>query len=168
MQRERKNWSFVSLLAISVFIVIIDQISKHVVRSTMDLHESVPIIKNFFHITYVSNDGMVFGINFPGSMYILTIISFILTIIFLIYFWRVRYNHIILRIGLALIIGGAIGNFIDRVLFKTVVDMFDFIFGSYHFYIFNVADSAVTVGMVFYLIYSFFLNKDSETNKSVV
>jgi len=133
----------------------------------MDLHESIPVIKNFFHLTYVANDGMVFGINFPGSMNILTVTSFVLTIIFLIYFWRVRNGHIILRISLALIIAGAIGNFIDRIIFKEVVDMFDFIFGSYHFYVFNVADSAVTIGMVFYLIYSFLLNKESKTNKTV-
>ena len=141
------------VLTISLVIVVIDQISKYLIRSTMELHETIPVIKNFFHLTYVSNDGMVFGINFPWSMYFLAAASFLLTIFLIVYLWHERKGHILLRISLALIIAGAIGNFIDRAMFKTVVDMFDFIFWGWHFYIFNVADSAVTVGMIIYLIY---------------
>ncbi len=156
------------VLTISFLIVIIDQISKYLVRSSMELHETIPLIKNFFHLTYVSNDGMAFGINFPGGIYIFTVASFILTIFLIGYLWHERNGHILLRIGLALIIAGAIGNFIDRLMFKEVVDMFDFIFWGYHWYIFNVADSAVTVGMILYLTYSFFLQPKTQTNKTAV
>lgn len=134
----------------------------------MELHETIPLIDNFFHLTYVSNDGMAFGINFPGGIYIFTVVSFILTIFLIGYLWHERNGHILLRIGLALIIAGAIGNFIDRLLFKEVVDMFDFEFWGWHFYIFNVADSAVTVGMIFYLIYSFILQPKLDKIKSAV
>ena len=151
------------VLAISFIIVIIDQISKYLIRSTMELHETIPLIKDFFHLTYVSNDGMAFGINFPGGIYIFTIASFILTIFLVGYLWYERKSNIILRISLALIIAGAIGNFIDRAMYQEVVDMFDFIFWGYHWYIFNVADSAVTVGMIIYLIYSFFLQPKKQT-----
>ena len=151
------------VLAISFIIVIIDQISKYLIRSTMELHETIPLIKDFFHLTYVSNDGMAFGINFPGGIYIFTIASFILTIFLIGYLWYERKSNIILRISLALIIAGAIGNFIDRAMYREVVDMFDFIFWGYHWYIFNVADSAVTVGMIIYLIYSFFLQPKKQT-----
>ena len=156
------------VLAISLVIVVIDQFSKYLIRSTMELHETIPVIKNFFHITYVSNDGMAFGIDFPGGIYLFTIASFILTIILIVYLWFERKGNIILRISLALIISGAIGNFIDRALYKEVVDMFDFIFWGYHWYIFNVADSAVTVGMIIYLIYSFALQSKKQTTKSPI
>ena len=156
------------VLTISFLIVIIDQISKYLVRSSMELHETIPLIKNFFHLTYVSNDGMAFGINFPGGIYIFTVASFILTIFLIGYLWYERNGHILLRIGLSLIIAGAIGNFIDRLMFKEVVDMFDFIFWGYHWYIFNVADSAVTVGMILYLAYSFFLQPKTQTNKTTI
>ncbi len=156
------------VLTISLIIVVIDQISKYLIRSTMELHETIPIIKNFFHLTYVSNDGMVFGINFPWSMYFLAVASFLLTIFLIGYLWHERKGHILLRISLSLIIAGAIGNFIDRAMFKAVVDMFDFIFWGWHFYIFNVADSAVTVGMILYLSYSFFLQPKEQIAKSVI
>ena len=156
------------VLTISIIIVIIDQISKYLIRSTMELHETIPVIKSFFNLTYVSNDGMAFGINFPGGIYIFTVASFLLTIFLIAYLWNERKGHLILRISLALIIAGAIGNFIDRIMFKEVVDMFDFIFWGYHWYIFNVADSAVTVGMILYLTYSFFLQPKKQTAKSVI
>ncbi len=156
------------VLTISLVIVVIDQISKYLIRSTMELHETIPVIKNFFHLTYVSNDGMVFGINFPWSMYFLAAASFLLTIFLIGYLWHERKGHILLRISLALIIAGAIGNFIDRAMFKTVVDMFDFIFWGWHFYIFNVADSAVTVGMIIYLIYSFLIQPKKQTTKTAI
>ena len=156
------------VLTISLVIVVIDQISKYLIRSTMELHETIPVIKNFFHLTYVSNDGMVFGINFPWSMYFLAAASFLLTIFLVGYLWYERKGHLILRISLSLIIAGAIGNFIDRAMFKAVVDMFDFIFWGWHFYIFNVADSAVTVGMILYLSYSFFLQPKEQIAKSII
>ena len=156
------------VLTISFLIVIIDQISKYLVRSSMELHATIPIIKNFFHLTYVSNDGMAFGINFPGGIYLFTIASFLLTIFLIAYLWNERKGHLILRISLALIIAGAIGNFIDRIMFKEVVDMFDFIFWGHHWYIFNVADSSVTVGMILYLTYSFFIQPKIQTTKTSI
>ena len=156
------------VLTISLVIVIIDQISKYIIRSTMELHETIPVVNNFFNLTYVSNDGIAFGINFPGGIYLFTIASFILTVFLIVYLWYERKSNIILRISLALIIAGAIGNFIDRAMYKEVVDMFDFIFWGYHWYIFNVADSAVTVGMILYLIYSFFIQPKKQTTKTVI
>ena len=87
----------VIVLTISLIIVIIDQISKYLIRSTMELHETIPVIKNFFHLTYVSNDGMAFGINFPGGIYLFTIASFILTVFLIGYLWYERKSNIILE-----------------------------------------------------------------------
>lgn len=157
-----------SVLAISIILVVIDQVSKYLVRSSMELYDSIPLINNFFHLTYISNDGMAFGINFPGGIYFFTAASFILTVVLIGYLWHEKNGHLLLRISLAFIIAGAIGNFIDRAVFKEVVDMFDFQFWGWHFYIFNVADSSVTVGMVLYLIYSLILQPKQKKIESTV
>ena len=150
------------LMLVSTVIVVIDQITKAVTRNTMLLGESKPVIQNFFHFTYVTNDGMAFGLNFPGGMYLFTLVSLLMTVFLVWYFWQEKDSDLTLRLSLALILAGAIGNLIDRMLFGTVVDFFDFMIGSYHWYIFNVADASVTIGMVLY-IYSSIITQ-SEVN----
>ena len=88
----------------------------------MDLHESIPLIQDFFHLTYVSNDGMAFGINFPAGIYVFTFVSFIASIGLAWYLWTVRTENFLLRLSLAFILAGAVGNLIDRILFGEVVD----------------------------------------------
>lgn len=145
------------ILLVSAVVVVIDQITKALTRTYLDLYDSVPVIPNFFHLTYVTNDGMAFGLNFPGGIYVFSIISIILTGVIFVYLWKEQYNHFLMRLSLALILAGAIGNLIDRLLFGKVVDFFDFMFGNYHWYIFNVADSSVTIGMTIFLYFSFFV-----------
>ena len=149
-------------MLVSAVIVIIDQITKAVTRSAMMPGESKPVIKNFFHFTYVTNDGMAFGLKFPGGIYYFTSVSLLMTVFLGWYFWQQKESDLTLRLSLALILAGAIGNLIDRMLFGTVVDFFDFMIGSYHWYIFNVADASVTIGMILY-IYNAVL-KQSEVN----
>ena len=139
------------VLLVSAVIVIIDQITKAVTRNTMTLGESKPVIQNFFHFTYVTNDGMAFGLNFPGGIYFFTSVSLLMTVFLAWYIWKEKDSDLILRLSLALIFAGAIGNLIDRVLFGTVVDFFHFMIGGYSWYIFNVADSSVTIGMILYI-----------------
>ena len=69
------------IFLVSAVVVVLDQITKALTRSNMDLYDSVPVITNFFHLTYVTNDGMAFGLNFPGGIYVFSVISIILTII---------------------------------------------------------------------------------------
>ena len=135
-----------NVLLVSAVIVVIDQITKAVTRSEMMLGESRPVIKNFFHFTYITNDGMAFGLNFPGGIYFFTLVSLLMTVFLGWYCWQQKDSHFTLRLSLALILAGAIGNLIDRILFGTVVDFFDFMIGSYHWYIFNVAHATVTIG----------------------
>lgn len=145
------------ILLVSAVVVVLDQITKALTRSNMDLYDSVPVITNFFHLTYVTNDGMAFGLNFPGGIYVFSVISIILTIIIFMYLWKEQNNHILMRLSLALILAGAIGNLIDRLRFGEVVDFFDFMIGDFHWYIFNVADSSVTIGMILFLYFSFYI-----------
>jgi signal peptidase II len=147
---------------VSVFLVFADQISKILIRMNMILYESIPIITNFFNLTYVTNDGMAFGINFPFGIYIFSTISLIFTIFLFWYLWTIKESGIVLRMGVALIIAGAVGNLIDRVLLGEVVDFLDFMIGNYHWYVFNFADSYVTVGMGFILYDSFFIEPKKE------
>ena len=147
------------ILFVSSILVLTDQLSKFMVRKTMLLYESIPVIPEFFHLTYVTNDGMAFGINFPFGIYIFSTISIIFTIFLFWYLWTIKDQGIIIRTGVGLIIAGAIGNLIDRVFLGEVVDFLDFMIGNYHWYVFNLADSFVTVGMGFILYDSLILER---------
>ena len=147
------------ILFASAILVLADQISKTVIRSTMTLYESITVIPGFFHLTYITNDGMAFGINFPFGIYIFSAISIILTIILFYYLWTIRYESILIRSGVAMILAGAIGNLIDRLFLGEVVDFLDFMIGDLHWYVFNFADSYVTIGMGIILYDSIILEK---------
>ena len=154
------------VLFVSAILVLADQISKTIVVKTMSLYESIPVIQNFFHFTYITNDGMAFGINFPFGYYIFTTVSILLTFFLFWYLWSVRTHSIVIRLGISFIIAGAIGNLIDRIFLGAVIDFLDFMIGNFHWYVFNLADSYVTVGMVLVLIDSIILEKKRESAHS--
>ena len=147
------------ILFVSAVLVLTDQISKTIVRNTMSLYESIPVIPEFFHLTYITNDGMAFGINFPFGIYVFSGISIIFTGFLFWYLWSIKDDEIVLRTGVALILAGAIGNLIDRIFLGEVVDFLDFMIGDFHWYVFNLADSCVTVGLGFVLYDSLVLNR---------
>ena len=150
------------VLFVSAILVLADQVSKTIVVRTMSLYESVPVIENFFHFTYITNDGMAFGIDFPFGYFIFSLVSALLTIFLFWYLWTVRNDSLVIRLGLAMIIAGAVGNLIDRLMLGEVIDFLDFMIGNFHWYVFNLADSYVTVGMVLILTDSIFLEKKRE------
>ena len=150
------------VLFVSAILVLADQVSKAIVVRTMSLYESVPVIENFFHFTYITNDGMAFGIDFPFGYFIFSLVSALLTIFLFWYLWSVRNDSLLIRLGLAMIIAGAVGNLIDRLMLGEVIDFLDFMIGNFHWYVFNLADSYVTVGMVLILTDSIFLEKKRE------
>jgi len=150
------------VLFVSAVLVLADQISKTIVVRTMSLYESIPVIQNFFHFTYITNDGMAFGIEFPFGYFIFSAVSILLTLFLFWYLWSVRNHSIVIRLGLAMIIAGAIGNLIDRLFLGEVIDFLDFMIGNFHWYVFNLADSYVTVGMTLILIDSIILEKKRE------
>ncbi len=152
------------VLFVSAILVLADQVSKAIVVRTMSLYESVPVIENFFHFTYITNDGMAFGIDFPFGYFIFSLVSALLTIFLFWYLWSVRNDSLLIRLGLAMIIAGAVGNLIDRLMLGEVIDFLDFMVGNFHWYVFNLADSYVTVGMVLILTDSIFLEKKRKKN----
>lgn len=144
-------------LVYAALVVVLDQATKYLVRHNLDLHTAVPVVGDFFRLTYVENSGIVFGIKVGGALPLFTVLSIVATILILYYFYRERTNHPGIRISLALVLGGAIGNLIDRLVFGRVVDFLDFGVGEYRFFVFNVADSAVTVGVALFLLLTTFI-----------
>jgi signal peptidase II len=136
---------------IAFTITLLDQISKFSVQETLRLGQVIPVIPGFFNVTYVLNPGAAFGFlsGAPAAIRhpLFTAIS-IFAVLFIIYY-RARHREMGLlpSIALASILGGAAGNLIDRLRFGMVVDFLDFYYGAYHWPAFNVADSAITIGV---------------------
>jgi signal peptidase II len=144
-------------LVYAALVVILDQVSKFLVRSNLEVHSTIRLLGDFFRLTYVENSGIVFGIGVGGALPFFTILSILATILIVYFFIQERSNHLGVRISLALVLGGAVGNLIDRLVFGKVVDFLDFGIGQYRFFVFNVADSAVTVGVFLFLILTTFI-----------
>jgi len=136
---------------IALAIALLDQISKFYVQGTLRLGQVVPVIPSFFNLTHVLNPGAAFGFlsGAPAAIRhpLFTAIS-IFAVLFIIYYRaRHRQMRLLPSVGLACILGGAVGNLIDRLRLGMVVDFLDFYYGAYHWPAFNVADSAITIGV---------------------
>ena len=145
------------LLGIIFAIIAFDQWSKWLIKSSFSLYQSQPVIEDFFHLTYVTNEGMAFGLTLPGGKHVLLILTILLTGFIAGYLWNERNGHPYIKYGLALILSGAIGNLIDRVIYGKVVDFIDIMIGDFHWYIFNVADTSVTLGMCLFVLHSIYV-----------
>ena len=156
-----------SLLGLIIAVVSLDLWSKWAIKSSLRLYQSKPIIQDFFHLTYVTNDGMAFGLSFPGGKLFLLSLILLLTAFIIGFLWKERDGHPLAKYGLALILSGAIGNLVDRIINGSVVDFLDFMIGNFHWYIFNVADSAVTVGMALFIYPSIMLEKKESIKNSL-
>jgi signal peptidase II len=157
-----------NLLGLIAAVVALDQWSKWAIKSSLNLYQSKPVIQDFFHLTYVTNDGMAFGLSFPGGKEALFALTLLLTGFIIGFLWKEREGHPFVKYGLALILSGAIGNLVDRLIHGKVVDFLDFMIGDFHWYIFNVADSAVTIGMVLFIYHSIILHKKIIVKDSLV
>jgi len=157
-----------SIIGLIVIIVALDQWSKWAIKTSFQLYETKPVIQDFFHFTYVTNDGMAFGLSFPGGKHILLVMTILLTGFIIGFLWKEKDGHSFVKYGLALILSGAIGNLIDRLFYGKVVDFLDLMIGNFHWYIFNLADSAVTIGMVLFVLHSFLIEESRSENKSIV
>ena len=139
------------LLLISAVIVALDQITKTIILNSLELYHSIKIIPGFFNITHIHNPGGAFGFLANQSSAIRVIVFLFVSILalgFILYFYhKTPETHKMLATGFALIFGGAIGNLIDRVRFGTVVDFLDVYIKNLHWPAFNIADSAITIGM---------------------
>lgn len=135
------------LFLIVVAIVAVDQFSKHLVASMMDVGQSIPLIKDILAITYVRNPGAAFGM-FPYRTVFFIIVTLIVMGLIIYYYRVLPAGYTLLRLGLALQLGGALGNLIDRVRNVCVVDFIDIKFFPP---VFNLADTAIVLGVIIFL-----------------
>ena len=138
-------------LWIPAVVVGLDQITKWMVRRSIPLYESVTVIPNLLDFTHVRNTGTAFGfmnsVDFPFKTVVIALVAMSALIAMAIYSRTIAGEQWLARVGLALIIGGAAGNLIDRFFIGSVVDFVDVYWGQWHFWAFNVADSAITFGV---------------------
>lgn len=151
---------------IALFVIALDQFTKWLVVRNMSLYESIPVIGDFFHLTSHRNKGAAWGM-LEGKMFFFYIITIIVVIGILYYLHNHARSNRMLGVSLAFILGGAIGNFIDRLVRKEVVDFFDFNIFGYDYPIFNIADSSLVIGIIMLLIASYLeeKRKDHQTNE---
>ena len=143
-------------LWIAVAVVVLDQIVKAIVRREIALNESITVIPGFFDLTRVHNTGTAFGFmnttDFPFKTVILACIAIGALAALAMYAATLPANQWLARIGLALILGGAAGNLIDRITEGYVVDFVDLYWSGWHFWAFNVADASITVGVALMIL----------------
>jgi len=141
---------------VAVTVVLADQLVKAMVRSRLALHESVTVIPGFFDLTRVHNTGAAYGflngVDFPFKTVLLASVAMAALVGLAVYSASLDRKQRLTRIGLTLVIGGAAGNLIDRVTAGYVLDFVDLYRGDWHFWAFNVADSAITIGVVLMIL----------------
>ncbi|MDI6776669.1 MAG: signal peptidase II [Syntrophales bacterium] len=134
----------------TVAVILLDQITKAYISSTMSIHESFAVIEGFFNITYIRNPGAAFGFLTgvsPVFRYVFFLSATIAVILLILHYIRKsKEEELLLIFSLSLILAGAMGNLIDRVRFGEVIDFLDVYIGFYHWPAFNAADSAISTG----------------------
>jgi signal peptidase II len=155
---------------IAALVVVFDRLAKWVVDKNIALHESITVVPGFFHLTHVENRGAAFGLfaESPSEWKIAVLVLFSLVALVVVsaLLWKNSHAMTTTGVGLALILGGALGNLWDRLLSGQVVDFLDFYVGSYHWPAFNLADSAIVVGAL--LLVSEILFSKSPSEQKVV
>jgi signal peptidase II len=154
MLRERlaRPYEIVAILV----ILVADQLTKAVVRASLTVGESRSIIPGFLDLTHVQNTGAAFGllnsVDFPYKPAVMIGIAALALVAIAVYASQLGFHERLARLGLALILGGAFGNLIDRAIAGYVVDFVDVYWGEAHFWAFNVADAAISMGAVLVLL----------------
>lgn len=161
------NRRYTLLTIISVVGIIIDQLTKIYIDRSMQLFDSIPVIENFFHITYVRNKGAAFSFlsNASWRLPFFITVSIIAALVILIAFRKLRDDQRLAQVSLAMIFSGAVGNLIDRVRLGEVIDFLDAHWYRHHWPAFNVADSLICVG-VFLLAIDMILEDKREKRRA--
>ncbi|MCG6877706.1 MAG: signal peptidase II [Deltaproteobacteria bacterium] len=147
---KRSGHNYQLIIWPALLVVCLDQATKIAVLKGLRVYESVPLIGGFFNLVHVRNRGMAFGFmnrpNMDLGFWILVFATIIAIFLLLFWFHRMKGESNWTTLGLSLILGGALGNLIDRVRLHEVIDFLDFHVGAWHWPAFNVADAAITVG----------------------
>lgn len=139
------------IIWLTLVVILLDMVSKYIVSKLLIVNESVMIIKNFFNITYVRNTGAAFSI-FSENTFLVMVISFMIIMGIILYISKNKPSNKIEKISYSLILGGAIGNFIDRIIYGYVRDFIEIDIFGWDYPIFNLADVFVVVGVILLVI----------------
>jgi signal peptidase II len=159
-----RNVTMLKWLGLSLLALVLDQASKLLVDSTMQLYQSIPLLP-FFKLTYVHNTGAAFSfLSEAGGWqrWFFAGLALVISVVIAVWLSRLEKNETLLAVALSLILGGAVGNLIDRLAYGYVIDFLDVYYGTWHWPAFNIADSAITLGVVLMLAESFGLGKAKE------
>ncbi|HEX9732495.1 MAG TPA: signal peptidase II [Thermoanaerobaculia bacterium] len=142
-------------LLISLAVLVLDQWTKWLVETRLEGHATVEVVPNLLNFIHVRNTGVAFGLfaaygDATGTL-VLTLAGLVALALVGYFFTTVARSDRLLLVALSLVLGGAVGNLVDRVMSGGVTDFIDFYFGSYHWHTFNVADSAITIGIALML-----------------
>jgi len=146
---------------ISIICFMIDLFIKFLVKSKLTPLKEYEIIPNFFYLCFVKNDGGAFSI-LRGKVWLLSLVGIIMLFFLDRYISNLKKPHKLEKISLGLIIGGIIGNLFDRLIYHGVIDYLLFKFGSYNYPVFNLADSFIVIGIILYLIYLIFIERNNK------
>jgi signal peptidase II len=140
---------YLILICVSTIVLGIDQATKIFIDRAMDLHASITVVENFFNITYLRNKGAAFGILAHSSYRLpfFVLVSLVAIAVIIVVFYRLRPDQKFTAFPLALIFSGAVGNLIDRIRLGEVIDFLDAHWYSHHWPAFNIADSAICIGV---------------------
>lgn len=151
---------YIKLAFISGSVILLDQITKILILKNLPLYHSITILPGVFNLTHIHNPGGAFGFMAHQDSSVRNFLFLFLSslaICFVFYFYKSSYRtHAFLASGFALILGGAIGNMIDRIRIGKVVDFLDFYIRNYHWPAFNIADSAITIGIAIFIFHLLF------------
>ena len=151
--------------AIAAAVLVLDQLTKWYVRRTVSLYESIAVIDSLFNITHVRNSGGAFSLLAGSSRAVrlpfFLLVSMVAVVVLLFFVRRVRPEQRLLLFALGVILGGALGNFADRLVYGEVTDFLDFHWRGYYWPAFNVADSCITVGMLILLFHSLLVQEET-------
>lgn len=150
------------IIILSIIFIIIDQVSKIIVVNNLTNNKSIEVIKSFFYLTYTNNKGAAFSI-LTGRRILLILVALVVIGVLIYYVRKNKIEGKVNKIALSLVIGGSIGNLIDRILRGAVVDFIDVKIFGYNFPIFNLADTFIVIG-VFLLIIEMFRKEHKNDN----
>ena len=157
----RKGYNVPIWSTFIIILIALDQLTKFLIVKSLEVGESIKVISNFLYITSHRNQGAAWGI-LQGKMWLFYIVTIVVLVILFMFFKNEGYGRPDVQLGLSLLIAGSIGNFIDRLFRGEVVDFVDTYIFSYNFPIFNVADAALTIGVIVLIIVILFEGKEEK------
>lgn len=156
------------LVLLSLAVVVADQWTKYLVEEYLSPGHQIEVIPGFLDLIYVRNSGIAFGLFAAGSnplgVAALTVLGLLALTMVLVYFWRTPDSNRWVLVALAFILGGAVGNLVDRAMSGSVTDFIEVYVGAYHWPTFNAADSAITAGIVIIAVDAFWLHRKEKTS----